>query len=95
MPLSADTNEAVVPNSHHWSTPTPEAVSNVPLHGAEVLTQPKVGFCVMGMKSYGRAPSFLLQTGYEQVRSVAAAVAATLAGEGVQDTVDALAGAGR
>ena len=29
----------------------------------------------MGMKSYGRAPTFLLATGYEQVRSVAAALA--------------------
>ena len=27
------------------------------------------------MKSYGRAPTFLLATGYEQVRSVAAALA--------------------
>ncbi|WP_329421603.1 hypothetical protein OG810_26545 [Streptomyces sp. NBC_01693] len=29
----------------------------------------------MGMKSYGRAPTFLATTGYEQVRSVAAALA--------------------
>jgi hypothetical protein len=29
----------------------------------------------VGMKSYGRAPTFLLLTGYEQVRSVAAALA--------------------
>ena len=27
------------------------------------------------MKSYGRAPTFLLRTGYEQVRSVTAALA--------------------
>jgi hypothetical protein len=27
------------------------------------------------MKSYGRAPTFLLRTGYEQVRSVVAALA--------------------
>lgn len=27
------------------------------------------------MKSYGRAPTFLLATGYEQVRSVVAAIA--------------------
>ena len=27
------------------------------------------------MKSYGRAPTFLLATGYEQVRSIAAALA--------------------
>ena len=30
------------------------------------------------MKSYGRAPTFLLRTGYEQVRSVAAALAGDL-----------------
>lgn len=30
------------------------------------------------MKSYGRAPTFLAMTGYEQVRSVAAAIAGDL-----------------
>ena len=30
------------------------------------------------MKSYGRAPTFLLRTGYEQVRSVVAALAGDL-----------------
>lgn len=29
---------------------------------------------MVGMKSYGRAPTFLLATGYEQVRSVVAAL---------------------
>ena len=29
----------------------------------------------MGIKSYGRAPTFLMATGYEQVRSIAAALA--------------------
>jgi hypothetical protein len=32
-------------------------------------------FYTVGMKSYGRAPTFLLLTGYEQVRSVVAAIA--------------------
>jgi hypothetical protein len=32
-------------------------------------------FYIVGMKSYGRAPTFLMATGYEQVRSVAAALA--------------------
>ncbi|MHA7248427.1 flavoprotein, partial [Arthrobacter tecti] len=32
-------------------------------------------FYLVGMKSYGRAPTFLLATGYEQVRSVVAAIA--------------------
>jgi hypothetical protein len=30
---------------------------------------------LVGMKSYGRAPTFLALTGYEQVRSVVAAIA--------------------
>jgi len=47
------------------------------------------------MKSYGRVPSFLLQTGYEPVRSVVAAVTDTLAGEVARDAVDASTGAGR
>ena len=33
------------------------------------------GFYLPGMKSYGRAPTFLLITGYEQVRSIAADIA--------------------
>jgi thioredoxin reductase len=47
----------------------------VPAHGADVLAHPEVDFYVAGMKSYGRAPTFLLATGYEQVRSIAAALA--------------------
>ena len=44
-------------------------------HGARMLAHPEQGFYIVGMKSYGRAPTFLLATGYEQVRSVAAALA--------------------
>ncbi|WP_231391783.1 FAD-dependent oxidoreductase [Arthrobacter sp. 35W] len=47
----------------------------VPAHGAKVLAHPEKGFYLAGMKSYGRAPTFLLATGYEQVRSIAAALA--------------------
>ena len=39
------------------------------------LSHPKPGVYLVGMKSYGRAPAFLAVTGYEQVRSVAAATA--------------------
>jgi dienelactone hydrolase len=35
---------------------------------------------IVGMKSYGRAPTFLLATGYQQVRSVVAALAGGQAG---------------
>ncbi|WP_432545644.1 FAD-dependent oxidoreductase [Kineococcus sp. SYSU DK004] len=48
----------------------------VPPHGADVLAHlGEPGFFVAGTKSYGRAPTFLLATGYEQVRSVAAHLA--------------------
>ena len=47
----------------------------VPPHGAKLLSHPEKDFYIVGMKSYGRAPTFLLATGYEQVRSVAAALA--------------------
>ena len=44
-------------------------------HGALELAQPEPGFYFAGMKSYGRAPTFLMLTGYEQVRSIAAELA--------------------
>ncbi|MFC9769932.1 MULTISPECIES: FAD-dependent oxidoreductase [unclassified Pseudarthrobacter] len=47
----------------------------VPPHGASLLAHPDKDFYIVGMKSYGRAPTFLLATGYEQVRSVVAALA--------------------
>jgi len=47
----------------------------VPAHGAKILAHPEKDFYIAGMKSYGRAPTFLLATGYEQVRSIVAALA--------------------
>lgn len=44
-------------------------------HGARLLSHPEKDFFITGMKSYGRAPTFLMATGYEQVRSIAAALA--------------------
>ena len=44
-------------------------------HGEKMLAHPEPGFYLVGMKSYGRAPTFLMATGYEQVRSIAAALA--------------------
>jgi len=43
--------------------------------GAADLAHPEPGFYIVGAKSYGRAPTFLAMTGYEQVRSVAAELA--------------------
>ncbi|GAB3442177.1 NAD(P)-binding domain-containing protein [Streptomonospora sediminis] len=55
------------PNVHSCGTVYP--------HGAAELAHPEPGFYLAGMKSYGRAPTFLALTGYEQVRSIAAELA--------------------
>lgn len=55
------------PNEHSCGT--------VPPHGVGELTHPETGYYAVGMKSYGRAPTFLLATGHEQLRSVVAALA--------------------
>jgi thioredoxin reductase len=55
------------PNVHSCGTVRP--------HGALELQQPDAGLFLAGMASYGRAPTFLLATGYEQVRSIAAFLA--------------------
>ena len=54
------------PNLHSCGTVRP--------HGARELAHPEANFFIIGMKSYGRAPTFLLATGHEQARSVAAAL---------------------
>lgn len=55
--------------------PNVHSCGTVPPHGFLELTHPEPNFFMAGAKSYGRAPTFLLATGYEQVRSVAAALA--------------------
>ena len=59
------------PNEHSCGTVRP--------HGHRELAHPERGFYAIGAKSYGRAPNFLLATGYEQARSIAAALAGDLA----------------
>jgi thioredoxin reductase len=55
--------------------PNVHSCGSVPPHGAVELAHPEPGFYIVGAKSYGRAPTFLLATGYEQVRSVVAELA--------------------
>jgi cation diffusion facilitator CzcD-associated flavoprotein CzcO len=57
----------VDPNVHSCGTVRP--------HGARELSHPEPNVYLAGMKSYGRAPTFLAMTGYEQVRSIAADLA--------------------
>ncbi len=55
--------------------PNLHSCGSVPPHGwAELKHAAEPGFYIVGMKSYGRAPTFLMLTGYEQVRSVVAAI---------------------
>ena len=63
VPALAD---LIDPNQHSCGT--------VRAHGELELRQKEKDFYVVGMKSYGRAPTFLMATGYEQVRSVVAAL---------------------
>ncbi len=53
--------------------PNLHSCGSVPPHGHRELSHPEPGFYTVGVKSYGRAPTFLLLTGYEQARSVVAA----------------------
>jgi hypothetical protein len=55
------------PNVHSCGTVRP--------HGHRELAHPEPGFYSLGVKSYGRAPTFLMATGFEQARSVVAAIA--------------------
>ncbi|MGP3920016.1 FAD-dependent oxidoreductase [Nonomuraea sp. 10N515B] len=55
------------PNQHSCGT--------VPAHGVDELAHPEPGYYAIGVKSYGRAPTFLMATGYEQARSIVAALA--------------------
>lgn len=55
------------PNVHSCGTVRP--------HGQKELQHQEKDFYIVGMKSYGRAPTFLMATGFEQVRSIAAYLA--------------------
>jgi thioredoxin reductase len=59
--------------------PNLHSCGSVPPHGHRELAHPEPGFYTVGIKSYGRAPTFLMLTGYEQVRSVVAAIAGDVA----------------
>jgi len=69
-----ESNEAlgplIDPNEHSCGTVRP--------HGHRELAHPEPGLYTVGVKSYGRAPTFLMATGFEQVRSVVAAIAGDL-----------------
>lgn len=59
--------------------PNEHSCGSVRPHGHRELAHPETGYYAVGAKSYGRAPTFLMATGYEQVRSVVAAIAGDFA----------------
>ncbi|TQR36083.1 flavoprotein [Lysinibacillus sphaericus] len=73
--LSIDTTTESVQALAPLIDPNEHSCGTVRAHGEEILRQPEKGFYIVGAKSYGRAPTFLMATGYEQVRSIAAYLA--------------------
>ncbi|MDF1823705.1 MAG: NAD(P)-binding domain-containing protein [Verrucomicrobiales bacterium] len=67
LECAAQLGPLIDPNEHSCGSVRP--------HGAAELAHPEPDYYIVGMKSYGRAPTFLLATGYEQVRSVVAEIA--------------------
>lgn len=67
--------------------PNLHSCGSVPPHGAAELAHPEPDFYIVGMKSYGRAPTFLMLTGYEQVRSIACALTGDAAGAAAVELV--------
>lgn len=55
--------------------PNVHSCGSVAATGAAELAHPEAGFFIVGGKSYGRAPTFLALTGFEQVRSIVAMIA--------------------
>ncbi len=60
--------------------PNLHSCGSVPPHGEAELRHPEANTYIAGMKSYGRAPTFLMLTGYEQVRSIACALTGDIDG---------------
>lgn len=80
--------------------PNVHSCGSVRPHGHRELSHPEKNFYTLGVKSYGRAPTFLMATGFEQARSVVAAIAGDHAAadrveldlpEGVCGTIDGVA----
>jgi thioredoxin reductase len=73
--VSVDETVESVPALADLIDPNMHSCGTVRAHGEAELRQPEKDFYIVGMKSYGRAPTFLMATGYEQVRSIVAALA--------------------
>ena len=61
------------------TSPSPPARARQLIQALGLSPHPERGYYALGAKSYGRAPNFLMMTGYEQARSVVAALAGDFA----------------
>lgn len=73
--IDLDTNLDAVAGIAADIDPNIHSCGSVGATGARQLAQPEQDLFIIGAKSYGRAPTFLALTGYEQVRSVVAHLA--------------------
>lgn len=73
--FQADAITEAVPALAPLIDPNEHSCGSVAPHGEKELRQPEQNFYIVGSKSYGRAPTFLMATGYEQVRSIVAYLA--------------------
>ncbi len=70
--FDADASIESVPKLADLIDPNIHSCGTVRPHGEAALRQREKDFYIVGMKSYGRAPTFLMATGYEQIRSIIA-----------------------
>lgn len=70
--FDSDASIESVPKLANLIDPNIHSCGTVRPHGEAELRQKEKNFYIVGMKSYGRAPTFLMTTGYEQVRSIVA-----------------------
>lgn len=78
--VNLDTSLQAVAGIAEEIDPNLHSCGSIGATGARELAQPEEGFFIVGAKSYGRAPTFLALTGFEQVRSVVAHLSGDVAG---------------
>ncbi|MBE1292500.1 MAG: SidA/IucD/PvdA family monooxygenase [Rhodobacteraceae bacterium] len=72
--------------------PNLHSCGSVPKHGVKELSHTEKNFFIVGMKSYGRAPTFLMRTGYAQVRSITDTLAGVVSEEPAEQVAPACCG---
>ncbi len=66
--------------------PNLHSCGSVPAHGVKELSHTDKNFFIVGMKSYGRAPTFLMRTGYKQIQSITDSLAGVVSESPAENT---------